>query len=96
MHIGIVKLYEINIFDNYFQYPSHIHSYDTGYAGDKIFISHALGANIGNQSVSSIIVVGLWQDVPASLKNLKTLNGNAKEFLYKTQIRKKMIGFICA
>lgn len=52
--------------------------------------------NIGNQSVSSIIVVGLWQDVPASLKNLKTLTGNAKEFLFNTQFRKKMIGFICA
>jgi len=77
-----------NIFYNYFQYASDIHSYDTGYACNKNFYKPCTRTNIGKQYVSSI-VVDLWQDLPTSLKTLNTLTGKAKEFLFKTQFRKK-------
>ena len=78
-----------NIFDNYFQYASDIHSYNTRYASNKNFYEPCTRTNIGKQSVSSI-VVELWQDLPTSLKNLNTFSfsGKVKEFLLKTQFRK--------
>ena len=78
-----------NIFENYFQYATYIHSHNTRYASNKNFYKPRTRTNIGKQSVSSI-VVDLWQDLPTSLKNLNTFTfpGKVKEFLLKTQSSK--------
>ena len=78
-----------NIFDNYFQYASDIHSYNTRYATNKNFYKPCTRTNIGKQSVSTI-VVDLWQDLSTSLKNLNTFTfpGKVKESLLKTQFSK--------
>ena len=75
-----------NIFDSYFQYANDIHSYNTRYATNKNFYKPCTRTNIGNQSVSSI-VVDLWQDLSNSLKNHNTFTfpGKVKEYLLKTQ-----------
>ena len=88
-----------NIFHTYFQHPSDIHGYDTGYDNKKNFYKPCTRTNIGKQSVSAV-VVDLWQDLPPSLKkkHLTLLLIKQTNFLLKPNFKKKMpmIHFTCA
>ena len=78
-----------DIFCDYFQYASDVHSYATRYATRKNFYKPRTRTNIGKQSVSSI-AVDFWQELPCHRKELPyfSFSKKVKQFLLKKNLEK--------
>ncbi len=78
-----------DIFCDYFQYASDVHSYATRYATRKNLYKPQTRTNIGKQSVSSI-AVDFWQELPCHLKELPyfSFSKKVKQFLLKKNLEK--------
>ena len=58
-----------NIFNNFFQYASNIHSHNTRYASKQNLYKPRVKTNTGKQMIS-FIIIDLWENLPLQLKDL--------------------------
>ena len=65
------------LFQNYFQYASSIHGYNTRYASKQNLYKPKERSNSGKQTVAFAASV-LWNDIPVDFKNLNAFNFSKK------------------
>ena len=72
-HKGLLPV----LFQNYFQYSSSIHGYNTRYASKQNLYKPKERTNSGKQAVAFAACV-LWDDIPVDLKNLNACKFSKK------------------
>ena len=72
-HKGLLPV----LFQNYFQYASSIHGYNTRYASKQNLYKPKERTNTGKQTVAFAASV-LWDDIPVDLKNLNAFKFSKK------------------
>ena len=76
-HKGLLPV----LFQNYFQYASSIHEYNTRYASKQNLYKPKERTNTGKQRAAFAASI-LWHDIPVDLKNLNAFKFSKKLKLY--------------
>ena len=58
-----------NVFHDFFQYASSLHTYNTRYAASQNLYKSRVGTNTGKQTISYMASI-FWHNIPSYLKNL--------------------------
>lgn len=66
-----------SLFNNFFQYATDVHNYNTRYAAKQNLYKSRVRTNTGKQMISNM-AIDLWHDIPSHLKDLNTFSFSKK------------------